>query len=359
MYTLEGGEWLTPSTYQITLKSASQGRNFDFLPGQYAAISFQKGWKLSPARCFSLVSSPDESGTLRFAMRVKGRYTRSITKLAPGTRVGVRGPFGGFVFDANYQSMVLLAGGIGVTPLMSMISYATRLSLSNNITLVYSCQSEQEASFRDQLVEMQKANPHFKVIYAISDGKVDKLVDQTWVKGQISPEVIAQVRQYSDSDTPYYVCGPPGFMKAMSRELIRQGVRPEKVLTEAFSQGSSRQTGRLRSWPYNVYALTSLGLVFGSLAVMGTDLINTLPKSSESEDENTSTIGTQELINNRQKSLDNVINSVPANISEPVTSQPNTTTPAPTPTYTAPATSAPAPRASVPTTTVQPRTQAS
>ena len=129
-YFVESTESLTPSTLLLTLKKDEFSKPLLFQPGQYAAISYKKGRRQSVTRCFSIVSSPHDGNHIQFAMRTKGHYTKSLTKLLPGEEVTLRGPFGAFVVNPlRDQRIVMLAGGIGITPIISMLKYLDRKSV--------------------------------------------------------------------------------------------------------------------------------------------------------------------------------------------------------------------------------------
>ncbi len=371
-YFVESNEWLTPSTLLITLnKDPEETRLFSFQPGQYAAISFKRRGRPTPARCFSIVSSPTDQSKLQFSMRSRGHFTKALSNIKEGDEVSVRGPFGGFVLDVQRDTdAVLLAGGIGITPFISMIRYVTDVGHTNNITLVYSSQNQDDVPFVRELMELEKQNPHFKVIFVISDGDTSKLAGAKVVLGRISPEIIDDVSSNNNEKINYFLCGPPPFMKGMSKVLKDKGVSNDRIMTEAFSQGPNKQTGKIRSWPFNIYVLGALGVVIGSSVVMLSDLLKTLPPSSVlgSANKNKLTSPT----NSRQTDLDKLVNDLPdlantnpatdaaskamsqADINTTPATQPaktNTTTPSKTPTVAkpAPTTTTPAPKPAPPT----------
>src|ERR1019366_4016478 len=123
----------------ITLQNDEQGRPFGFQPGQYAAISFWHKGRQTPARCFSIVSSPTDQEFLRFSLRVNGHFTKAVEDIKPDDPIKVYGPFGGFIFNTVHDSdVIMLAGGIGITPFISMIRYISRLKTTNKVVLLYS-----------------------------------------------------------------------------------------------------------------------------------------------------------------------------------------------------------------------------
>ncbi len=313
-YSVVSNEALTPTTTIITLRLDVTERPFAFVPGQYAAISFYHKSRPSAARCFSIVSSPTEPGILQFSMRNGGRFTRALSRVPVGGTIEVRGPFGGFVFDQiRDRQAVFLAGGIGITPFMSMIRYLSQIQAPNEITLLYSCRNQDDIPFFEELKRLEQSNPHFHVSYVIGQGATDKLHGQTVKTGFISPEVIDGVVHGAYAERSFYICGPPPFMKGMTNILRAKGTAEDRILTEAFGQGSNRQTGKLRSWPFNIYVMGAVGVALGSLIVMAVDLLKTLPPTtllglSNAEAAPAST-------NSRQADLDQLVNSLPSSLS--------------------------------------------
>jgi ferredoxin-NADP reductase len=314
-YTVASNEALTPTTSLITLRLNEAERPFAFVPGQYAAINFFKKSRPSAARCFSIVSSPTEAGILQFSMRNGGRYTGALSEVEPGSPVSVRGPYGGFVFDQTRdRTAVFLAGGIGITPFISMIRYLTKLEATNNITLIYSCRTQDDIPFAEELKELCNSNPNFRVVFVIAQGETNTLEGQLVTTGRVSPELINKVVDGEFAQKAFYICGPPPFMKGMTGILRHQGVAESLVMTEAFGQGTTRQTGKIQSWPFNVYAMGAVSMALGSFVVMAADLVKTLPPASALGPSKADTANSP--ANSRQSDLDKLVNGLTALLSD-------------------------------------------
>lgn len=115
---------LTPTTFQLTLTQLAGGEAFTFVPGQYAALTFTRFGRRVPVRCFSIASSAHTPGTIQFGIKIKGKFTQALSTLKVGDTVDVAGPYGSFTLAGKPDKpTLLLAGGIGITPFMSMIRY--------------------------------------------------------------------------------------------------------------------------------------------------------------------------------------------------------------------------------------------
>lgn len=310
-YIVDTAEQITATTLLLSLKEQEGQRLFSFQPGQYAAVSFYHKNRPTPARCFSIVSSPTEQRTLQFGMRTRGRFTKAVANLQPGNIVNVRGPYGGFVLNPECDDdVVFLAGGIGITPFMSMVSHASNVHATTKITLIYSCQTQDDIPFLAELSDLSRQNPNLKVVFAVGSGSIDKLTGLTATVGRVTPDLLDGTLNNSYHSRAFYICGPPLYMNAMSKTLQTKGVTKDRIMTEAFAQGSYPQTGKIRNWPYNIYVLGAVGVVLGSLAITVSDILKILPPASIINSANLAPTLTS--TNSRQQDLDALVNGLPA-----------------------------------------------
>ncbi len=349
-YLVEESKKITPSTLLLTLRRDEGERPLSFQPGQYSAINFEHQGKKSPTRCFSIVSGPTDQDILQFSMRVRGRFTTAVSKLEKDDLVNVTGPFGGFVFDLpKDKNAVFMAGGIGITPFMSMMRHLDKLNADNQVTLLYSCANQEDIPFKEELLEINKNHPNLHTIFVIGDGPADKIPENNVATGRLSDELLDKVTKNDYTEKKFFVCGPPGFMAAMAATVMKKGVNKERILTEAFTQSSPKQTSILRSWPANVYAMGAIGVILGSFVIMESDLLKALPPITNTAPTKNSPF----LVTNaRQKQLDQLVNAIPPSpsvITAPTTTKSSSasstpiTVNTPPPTF-APIYSAPAPR---------------
>lgn len=275
---------LTPTVRSVVLK-AENNKAFLLEPGQYVAISMNNSGRPTTTRCFSVASTPTDRYSLEICARVKGKYTRAMSQLAPGDSVTIRGPFGHFVFNEKlHKRLVLFAGGIGITPFMSMIRYSANLMLSNNIHLIYSCRSEDDIPFLEELLKLEKENPNFHITFAIGTGKIDRLRDQDVILGQMGEAHLPKLGLKFTEDT-YLVCGPSAYSRAMLSILTSRGIPSGRILSEAFSQGKHQHSDTLKRWPLNMYAMAGLSFSLAMFFVTAGDLSKTLPSFKENPSE--------------------------------------------------------------------------
>lgn len=298
----------------FTLHNTDPDYPLAYQPGQYAAISFMRHGRPTPARCFSMASSPTEQDILQFAIRVKGHYTRSAARyIQPGDKISIGGPFGGFIFNTERdKTSVFLAGGIGIAPFMSMIRYATRLGLTNEIMLLYGCQSQEDVPFAEELLYLEQVNPHFHVVFAISRGPLTRFAGRRAVAGHVTPELLHQIIAGAYATHSFFICGPPRFMSTMLDTLKTNGTPADHILTEAFSQAAQKR-GAWISRPAHVYALTAAGLLLGSATVMAQDVVKN-KSTTKINKKNASSANGED--GSRQSDINDVLSGLPDDLDD-------------------------------------------
>lgn len=252
-------------------------------------------------------------------MRIGGKFTHAIEKLKEGDSVTVRGPFGGFVFDApKQQNVVFCAGGIGITPFMSMLRFASTTNLKNNITLLYSVRNQNEVAYYEEIKQITSAHPNVRVFFVVGEGLIDKIHPSNQIfQGRINPEMLAKACNENYKDTTFFLCGPPPFMGAIVSMLKKSGAEADNIITEAFNQG--KQKGKGRGWPFNMYTIGAVGTFVSVGLVMTADLLKTIPESVLPEQLSSTK---KASASSRQTEIDNLINSLELSLS-PASASPN------------------------------------
>ncbi|MCX8182367.1 MAG: FAD-dependent oxidoreductase [Candidatus Methanomethyliaceae archaeon] len=203
-------------------------RGFEFLPGQYLFVSVQKSGK-ALTKPLSISSSPTED-FLEVTKRLTGHeFSNAMTELRVGDEIYIDGPNGSFTFMGEYPKVGMLAGGIGITPLISMIKYCTHKQVQSSIILLYGNRSEENIPFFEELNQLAKNNKNFRVIHTLSRA------GDSWKgrRGHVDSEMIKEhIPDYEER--VFYVSGPPGLVKDCTQHLRSLGVNEEKIKTENF-----------------------------------------------------------------------------------------------------------------------------
>jgi ferredoxin-NADP reductase len=210
--------------------------DFAFKPGQsmnVALIDPPETDAKGNARTFSIVSAPYET-ELVIATRMRDTAFKRVLKAMPaGGRVGLRGPAGLFTLDpADARPAVFLAGGIGVTPFVSMLRNAAHSGLARELWLFYSNRRPEDAAFLGELAALSKRNPrcHFvgTMVEMAKSGR-------PW-QGETGFLDRAMLERHLKNLTGrvYYIAGPPGLVEAMQKMLIEAGVARDAIHTDEF-----------------------------------------------------------------------------------------------------------------------------
>ncbi len=185
-------------------------------------------------RAFSIASAPFDSD-LMIATRMRNTaFKRVLGKAAPGLQLKIEGPSGSFVLHRKAEKpAVFLAGGIGITPFLSIIRQATHEKAPHQMYLFYSNRRPEDAAFLDVLEETTKFNANFHLIATMTE--MDKS-RREW-KGEtgfINKEMLAKYLPAVQGPI-YYLAGPPAMVAAMRRMLTDAQVDEDDIRTEEFS----------------------------------------------------------------------------------------------------------------------------
>jgi ferredoxin-NADP reductase len=185
-------------------------------------------------RAFSIASAPF-SDDLMIATRMRNTAFKRILKMA-GARLHIKieGPSGSFVLHKKADKpAVFLAGGIGITPFLSMILQATHEKAPQQIYLFYSNRRPEDAAFLDKLEEAAKQNPNFHLITTMTEmGKSHRewAGETEFLTKEILSKHLAALQ-----GPIFYIAGPPAMVAAMRRMLTDAGVDEDDIRTEEFS----------------------------------------------------------------------------------------------------------------------------
>ena len=203
---------------------------FHYLPGQYMYIELTIGGQRAEKH-FTISSSPTELTYLELTKKLTGHeFANALASLKAEDKVEIEGPEGDFTFVGEYPKILALTGGVGITPIRSIMRYCTDLRLKSDITLIYSNSSEDDIAFKDEFDDMQKTNDKLKIIYTLtqSRGKWDGLT------GRISGDMIRRVVP-DFKDRVSYISGPQMMVNDLSNLLLKDlKVSTEQVKTELF-----------------------------------------------------------------------------------------------------------------------------
>jgi ferredoxin-NADP reductase len=216
--------------------------SFEFRPGQHADFGFARpyhGSESDNSRTFSLASSPRDKRPIMIAMRMRKTAFKSALKAAAmGTRFIVSRPRGSFTLHRDVtRPAVFLAGGIGITPIRSILRCAAQERLPHKLYLFYSNREAEDVAFIEGLESMATQNPKFIFIPTVTGHRTTAW---TYEKGQINRDMLTRYLFWLRRPI-YYIAGPSGMVTAMTKLLNSSGVGDDDMKTEEFGDYKSYQ----------------------------------------------------------------------------------------------------------------------
>jgi ferredoxin-NADP reductase len=185
-------------------------------------------------RAFSIASHPLED-TLMIATRMRdSAFKRALGAMHFGTAVKMEGPFGNMTLHNNRtKAAIILTGGIGITPFRSMAWHAAKQKLPYKILLFYSNRRPEYAAFLEELQNLQKDNPNYKLIPVMT--QIDKSRHRwSGETGYINREMLSR-HNAAMSSAVYYIAGPLGMVSGLRAMLNQMGVDDDDVRSEDFA----------------------------------------------------------------------------------------------------------------------------
>jgi predicted ferric reductase len=248
-------------TWEVTLR-APTATGFDFRAGQFIWLTMAPNRPPFHDHPFSIASAPSELPHLRLIVREAGDCTNDFGKIEPGTRVAVDGPHGSFTLDDAGQAVVMVAGGVGIAPLLGMLEEAAVARDRRAFRLLYAARKPSELTGIDRLRELQ----------TMIDLEVRYFVDldahePEFSHGPIGMAQLADAVGSSPRDVEAYVCGPSRMMEQVTDTLLELRVPRNAIHYERFDYGAGQ--GRLdrarTKQAIALFAVLGVGMVLFSL----------------------------------------------------------------------------------------------
>jgi predicted ferric reductase len=220
------------STRTLVLRPAGH-RGIDFSPGQFAWLLTGRTPLLSQQHPISFSSSAAPAAERRVELSIKalGDWSGGVVPaLEPGARVWLDGPFGAFTVDrAAAQGFVLIAGGIGITPMRSILLTMRDRGDRRPVVLFHAASHPRRAVFRAELQGL-RSELDLRIVEVFEEPDAD------WAgeRGRVTADVLRRHLPADLRHLEFLVCGPPGMIDGVERALLGLGVAPERLTSERF-----------------------------------------------------------------------------------------------------------------------------
>jgi len=207
-------------------------KGIDFLPGQFLQVILDQENKTNKElnKYLSFSSSPTKEYIEVTKRLSESKFSQKLNSLATGNEVLFKASLGNCVYKQEYKKIGFLIGGIGITPVISIIEYIVDKKLDTDVLLLYSNKTEQDIAFKKELDQWRSANNNIKVFYTVTECKP---TDKSCISGRISKDLF--IDKIKDSDERMiFVFGPPRMVGAMQNLCLNIGCNRERVKIENF-----------------------------------------------------------------------------------------------------------------------------
>jgi ferredoxin-NADP reductase len=221
---------IIPRTHDVTSFRFPKPKELEYKPGQFFIVTIKQDSK-ELSKHFSFSSSPTETDYFEFTKKLSDHeYSLALKAAKVGDWAKIDAPYGKFTFEGEQPKIALLAGGIGITPFMSMCKNVTEKGFTSKITLFYGCRTENDIAFKKELEDLAQINQNLKIVFILSEASPQ------WqgARGFISAEIIKkELPDYNENI--FYACGPPPMVKAMESLMESLSLPKDQLKLEYFT----------------------------------------------------------------------------------------------------------------------------
>jgi predicted ferric reductase len=218
-----------PGVHSLVLESVGH-EGMRFQPGQFAWLTIGRSPLRVTEHPFSLSSSAEDHERVEMTVKAMGDFTSTVADIEPGTSAYLDGPYGVFTYERNEASgFVFVAGGIGITPIMSMLRTLADRCDARPLLLLYANEQVDDIAFRDELRRLDEVLD-LRVVHVLNDPPDD------WegATGMITPDLLDDVLPAHPERLEHFLCGPAPMMDAVTDGLLGRDVPLERIHTERF-----------------------------------------------------------------------------------------------------------------------------
>ncbi|WMJ73719.1 ferric reductase-like transmembrane domain-containing protein [Cytophagaceae bacterium ABcell3] len=203
-----------------------------FRPGQFVWLTLGNSPFAIEDHPFSLSSSAERRDKVAVTIKELGDFTSTIKYVKPGMPAYLEGPHGAFVPNRHYEakSFVFIVGGVGITPVMSMLRTFADIKFQRNILLIYANNTIEDITFYEELEELKK-KLDLTVVHVLTTPP------EGWEgeTGFVTPDLLDRHFPEDKEQRMYFLCGPPVMMNAVERALLKVKVPYENIEQEEFN----------------------------------------------------------------------------------------------------------------------------
>ncbi|MFW6054375.1 MAG: ferric reductase-like transmembrane domain-containing protein [Thermodesulfobacteriota bacterium] len=226
-YTVDRVTPAADRTAAVGLESAP-GRDLAYAPGQFGFVRFRSRGLSREEHPFTLASNPADKQRLEFIIRASGDWTSRIPNLTPGETACIDGPYGLFSYLCypDAAEFVFIAGGVGVTPFLSMLRHMESTRERRAATLIWSNRTRSEMILGREMDRLEQTLPALRLEKTFTREPGGRKLDRRLLEQLLEPCSI---------EARCFVCGPPRMMKDMRTILLSLGFSGRRIHQERFA----------------------------------------------------------------------------------------------------------------------------
>lgn len=218
------------NTWTLVLRPDGHA-GMSFKPGQFAWLKIGTSPFAIREHPFSFSSSSMKKERIEISIKELGDFTSTIGNIPSGTKAYLDGPYGSFTIDRHKApGYVFIAGGVGITPVVSILRTLADRKEKRPLFLFYSNKTWEEMTFREELEKLSRRLP-LKVIYTLTNAPDDWKGE----RGRITAPLMARYLPKNRAEYEYFICGPDPMQIAVKRGLEELGLPLEKIESESFN----------------------------------------------------------------------------------------------------------------------------
>jgi predicted ferric reductase len=203
----------------------------EYIPGQFAFITPVSANLPKEEHPFTISSTPSRPDSLQFVIRSHGDWTSKINRLKVGESVFIDGPYGLFshMVSSGNDPIIMIAGGIGITPMLSMLRYMADMDDQRQILLIWSNKAKEYIVFPEEFKNLECVLRDLKIIHVITRGRGGGSE-----KGRLDKTKLERLLEGYSRKSKVFICGPFEMMKEISRAVKKTGFSSTRVYKEEF-----------------------------------------------------------------------------------------------------------------------------
>jgi len=225
----------TPAVWTLRFSPPPGEKRFDFMPGQFQFLTLLRGKDLPvEEHHFTISSSPADPDFHTSTIKASGDFTATIGQTRVGDLAVVHAPFGRFSYlvHPNARELVFIAGGIGITPLISNLRHMRDTGADRRVLLLFSNKSEADIVFKEELDGMAgREKPHLQVVHILTQP------GSAWKgeTGRLDREKLSRLCGAHLAHSTFLLCCPPPMIQSLVTILNDLGVPISRISYEYFS----------------------------------------------------------------------------------------------------------------------------